>query len=344
MAKKTGPRIWWWIVPAVIILAGLGYYLYTRTGPETEKTLTADEQYHDREGGVSGSPREGGGAGPGGKDASMPMPKPPGQAETETSGEEGEVPETFPIEEKKTFESPEVTAQGPMEELFVKAEKAASSPEATPEKDEYCTIIDERISDFFDSVDTAAYLRRFNLEKDAFPYFAQIIKKLEAKPPHPAGEGINPTTLLSNIYFFSRALDRKDLRVIKEVISNESDTMEFNLETFYRWLMLGKACPNPGDVRPPFDITYRYAGFFLNTTGGRAYLFRRPLRLRLLMSYYCVLIVYQADRLGKNSYGLNVFPYIQPLKDELAHHPELEFQNRYINTLNRIENYYLQRR
>ena len=32
------------------------------------------------------------------------------------------------------------------------------------------------------------------------------------------------------------------------------------------------------------------------------------------------------------------------LKKELAHHPELEFQEQYIRTLNRVENYYRKRR
>jgi hypothetical protein len=345
MAKNMGSRSWWWIVLAavVVILGGLGYYWYTRTGPETEKTLIAREISPDRKGDVSGGV-QGAGAGTGSSDAPAPGPGAQEQAAPEASVKGGPVSERFPIETKKTSESSEVASQGPIEELFVKAESAAPARETVPDKGGYCNLIDQQVSDFFHSLDTKAYFRLFKLEKDAYPYFAQTIKKLAAQPPQPAGEGIHPTTLLANIYFFSRALERKDLRVIKAVIENERDTMEFNLETFYRWLMLGKDCPNSGNVRPLFDITCRYAGFFLNTTGGRAYLFRRPLRLRILISYYCVLIVYQADRLGKNSYGLNVVPFIQPLKDELTHHPELEFQDQYISTLNRIENYYLQRR
>jgi hypothetical protein len=343
MAKNKGSRIWWWIVPAVVILAGLGYYWYTRTGPETEKTLIAKEVSPDRKGNVSGGV-QGAGARTGPTDASVPGPAAPERAASEASVKEGPVSETFPIEKKETSESSEVAAQGPIEELFVKTDRLSPTREAAPEKGGYCTLIDQQVSDFFQSLNRKAYFQRFNLERDAYPYLAQIIKRLAVRPPQPAGEGIQPTTLVANIYFFSRALDRKDLRVIKTVIENERDTLEFDLETFYRWLMLGKDCPNPGDVRPPFDVTYRYAGFFLNTTGGRSYLFRRPLRLRLLISYYCVLIIYQADRLGKNSYGLNIVPYIQPMKDELAHHPELEFQDQYISALNRTENYYLQKR
>lgn len=208
----------------------------------------------------------------------------------------------------------------------------------------YCTLIEEYIADFFLYLDSERYIQKLDLKTNTYSQFRKILKQLTARPPVPAGEGMQPTTMVANIYYFSRALDRRDLLLFKEVATNERDTMEVNLEMFYRWFMLGNLCPNPDQARPSFDVMYRYAGFFLNTTGGRAYLFRRPLRLRLLVSYYCLLIIYQADRLGKNSYGLNIAPYIQPLKDELKHHPELEFQGYYIRSLNRIEDYYLQKR
>jgi hypothetical protein len=335
MATNKRSRIWWWIIPGVVILGGLGYYWHTKTGPETEKVLIVKETSPARTGDVSEG-IQGAGIRTGSSDASAPG--------AETSAKDGPGVKTFPIEKERTSQTSEVAAQGPIEELFVKADSDLPARETASDQRGYCALIEKQASDFFHSLDTRAYFRRFNLEKAAHPYFAQIIKRLAARPPQPAGEGIEPTTLLANIFFFSRALDRKDLHVIKAVIENETDTMEFDLETFYRWLMLGKECPNPGDVRPPFDVTYRYAGFFLNTTGGRSYLFRRPLRLRLLASYYCVLIIYQADRLGKNISGLDVVPYLQPLKDEMAHHPELEFQDQYISTLNRIRDYYLQRR
>jgi hypothetical protein len=339
MDKKNGNRIWWWIVPAVVIVGGLGYYWYARTGPEAEKVLVAKEISPDRNQGGSGGIR---GTGPG--DASAPGPEMAKQAvsealETDTSGAQ-----TFAIDKAKGALASEVAAQGPIEELFVKTDSAPADRETAPDQGGYYTFINQQVLDFFQSLNTKTYFQRFNLEKEAYPYFAHIINRLSAKPPQPAGEGIDPTTLLTNIYFFARALDRKDLSVMKGVIENEYDTMEFTLETFYRWLMLGNDYPNLGEVRPPFEVTYRYAGFFLNTTGGRSYLFRRPLRLRLLVSYYCVLIVYQADRLGKNSYGINIVPYLQPLKNEIAHYPELEFQDQYISTLSRIENYYLKKR
>ena len=208
----------------------------------------------------------------------------------------------------------------------------------------YCDLIDEYVADFFAYLNTKKYIERLDLKTNTYACFKKIITKLAARPPVPAGEGFNPTIMVKNIFFFSRALDRKDLRLFKAVAINERDTLEMNLEMFYRWIMLGKLCPNPGQVRLPFDVMYRYAGFFLNTTGGRAYLFRRSVTLRLLLTYYSVLVVHQADRSGKNSYGINIFPYIQPLRKEISHYPDFEFQNQYARTLTRIEDYYLQRR
>lgn len=371
MINRIGGRIWWWVLPAVVVLIGLGYYWYSTTGPEPEKALVAGDL----------SP----------VDKKAPSKGEPG---TKDLGREGPVSEdltgkypsgkTIPID-KKVVPEKEVLLQklrsataGQIERLFelskddfVKIDKQIRS-RFEPGRDDsnrteeqvnrlfeprkgdlfgkapadkiYCDLIDEYVADFFAYLNTKKYIERLDLKTNAYAYFKKIIRTLAARPPVPAGEGFAPTIMVKNVFFFSRALDRKDLRLFKGVAINERDTLEINLEMFYRWLMLGKLCPNPEQVRLPFDVMYRYAGFFLNTTGGRAYLFRRSVTLRLLLTYYSALIVYQADRLGKNSYGLNIFPYIQPLKDEISHYPDLEFQNQYVNTLTRIEDYYLQKR
>lgn len=335
MAAKKGTRSWWWIIVVVAILAGLGAYWYLKAGPEKEAVPAAQKISPDRRPSITEGGREGV---TGSGKAAMPGAETPDDG----AGPEGETPggQTSPIEKGEGTRPAEVAAQGPIEELFVKADASPPAGEAPPKQAAYCTLIDRQISGFFESLDRRPYFRQFNLETDAYGFFARVVKRLSARPPQPAGEGIRPAMLIANVYFFSRALDLKDIRVIKAVIGNEGDALEYDLETFYRWLMLGKHCPDPADVRPPFDVTYRYAGFFLNTTGGRSYLFRRPLRSRILVSYYCLLIVYQADRLGMNSYGIDVVPYLKPLKEEIAHHPELEFQDQYLRTLNRIADYY----
>ncbi len=364
MIDKMGGRIWWWVLPAVVVLGGLGYYWYSQTGPKPEKVLVAGDvssvdKQEPAQGGLS--TKDLGREGPGAEDLTG---KHPGG-------------ETFPIDKKalskQDLGSGTVSAEkegllqelrsateGQIERLFELGKddlfrtdgegKRLFEPRKgdlfgkAPADKLYCDLIDEYVADFFAYLNTKKYIERLDLKTSTYAYFKRIIETLAARPPVPAGEGFNPTIMVKNVFFFSRALDRKDLRLFKEVAINERDTLEINLEMFYRWIMLGKLCPNPGQVRLPFDVMYRYAGFFLNTTGGRAYLFRRSVTLRLLLTYYSVLVVHQADRLGENSYGINIFPYIQPLRKEISHYPDLEFQNQYVSTLTRIEDYYLQKR
>ena len=120
--------------------------------------------------------------------------------------------------------------------------------------------------------------------------------------------------------------------------------MEDNLDMFYRWLTLGDRCPDPEKLRPSGAVAYRYAGFFLNSTGGRAYLFRRSAGLRLLVTYYCLLIVHKADREGRNNYGIDTFAFVAPLKEEIGHNPDLQYQREYLEQLKWVESYYLQKR
>lgn len=377
MSKKERRRIWLWVIPAVVVLGGLGYYWYAQTGTKPEKVLVAgDLSPVDKTVPSKGAP--------GIKDLEGKHP-----AAEDTRGkafpiEKKALPKkrlgvgTLPMEKEVLLQEMLSATEGQIERLFeldkddfIRIDKKIRrlfEPEKNdsnrtgeqaqrlfePRKDDvfgkapadkiYCDLIDEYVADFFSYLNTKKYIERLDLKTNTYAYFKKIIKTLAARPPVPAGEGFAPTIMVKNVFFFSRALDRKDLYFFKEVAVNERDTLEINLEMFYRWIMLGKLCPNSGQVRLPFDVMYRYAGFFLNTTGGRAYLFRRPVTCRLLLTYYAVLVVHQADRLGKNSYGLNIFPYIQPLRKEISHYPDLEFQNQYLSTLTRIEDYYLQKR
>ncbi len=418
MVNNIGGRIWWWVLLAVIVLGGLGYYWYSRTGPEQEEVLVVTELSPvDKKAPSKGEPdtKAPGGEPPGAEDitkksaAGQPIP-----IDKKAIQEKDLGVGTLPVEKEELLQKMRSATEDKIERLFelgkddfVKIDKQIRS-QVEPGKDDsirtdeeaqrlaesgkddllrtggkverqselgkddsartddqvtrlfeprkndlfgkapadkiYCDLIDEYVADFFAYLNTKKYIKRLDLKVNTYTYFKRIIKRLAARPPVPAGEGFAPTVMVKNIFFFSRALDRKSLRLFKEVVVNERDTLEINLEMFYRWFMLGKLCPNPEQVRLPFDVMYRYAGFFLNTTGGRAYLFRRSAKLRLLLTYYSALVVYQADRLGKNSYGINISPFIQPLRNEIGHYPDFEFQNQYIRTLTRIEDYYLQKR
>ncbi len=231
------------------------------------------------------------------------------------------------------------------EEESVKVGPIREEPNAEPfPKEDYCTQIKNNMAEYFRYLDAKEYVRRLNPEADVYTRFKKILRRVAAKPPFPAGEGTDPKMIIGNLYHFFRILDRKDLSLIRAILKNEQDTMEIGLEMLYRWLTLGERCPDPENIRPSMTVLYQYAGFFINTTGGRAYLFRRPSGLRLLVSYYCILTVHEADKKGRNNCGIDIFPLIEPLKNEIGYYPDFQFHEEYINRLGRIEDYYKTKR
>ena len=209
---------------------------------------------------------------------------------------------------------------------------------------EYCAKMENDTRDFFKYLDKKNYIQHLNEKMDTYAEFKRILKKLSSNLPVPAGEGIDSIVMTRNIFHIFRILSKTDIRLVKEITINESETMELNLEMFHRWLLLGNQCPDPDEMKPSFDVLYQYAGFFLNTIGGRAYLSRRTMALRMLLSYYSLLTVHEADRKGNNTYGIDIFPYIAPLSAEMALSPALKLKKEYIQNLNQMEGYYLQKR
>ena len=243
--------------------------------------------------------------------------------------------------EKESFSQPQKEIQkGDQSPIFAGEIK---QPE-TLEPQEYCARIENDIRDFFQYLDKKNYIQHLNERMDSYAEFKQILKKLSSNRPVPAGEGIDSAVMTKNIFHLFRILGKSDIRLVKAITVNESETLELNLELFYRWLVLGNQCPDPGEIRPSFDVLYHYAGFLVNTIGGRAYLSRRPMALRMLLSYYSLLIVHEADKKGRNTYGIDIFPHLAPLSAEMSIHPDLKLKKEYLQELNQMERYYLQKR
>ncbi len=200
------------------------------------------------------------------------------------------------------------------------------------------------MQEFFHYLDQKPYVRNLALGTGTFERFKVILKALSSHLPAPAGEGIDPRILTANVYHFFRALDPKDLRLIKAVLRHERDNMEIDLDMFFQWLIKGEGDPETDRFRPRNDLVYPYAGFFLNTIGGRAYLLRRTSSTRVLLSYYSILIVHQADKRGRNTYGIDIYPFIRALSEEMTHYPDLQYQQEYLDNLDLIRRYYVKKR
>jgi hypothetical protein len=250
--------------------------------------------------------------------------------------------EKAPLTVKETVPKEEA-AEGVAEEA---AEGVELEPQISAKKKDDCVILEEQVHEFFDYLDQQSYIQQLNEGVNTYERYKILIRKLSAPSnfPAPTGEGRNPELIKKNIFFFFRLLRKNDIRMIKEILKNEEDTLEINLDVFYRWLMLGDRCPNQEGIRPSLDVLYHYAGFFTNTIGGRAYLFRRPTKLRLLFSYYCLLIIHETDRLGKNPLGIDIAPEIDPLIKDISINPDLQFQGDYLEHLMDIQEYYRNKR
>jgi len=221
--------------------------------------------------------------------------------------------------------------------------KVVESQTMRVEEDE-CQKMKKDLMEFFAYLDKQDYIKGLQLNEDTFTHFMKIIHTLALDPPTPAGESLKYDTIIKNIYHFYRVLGLRDLKLILLVLRNEADTMEVNLALFYRWLVSGEKC-NQKEMLPVFpDTVYRYAGFLVNSIGGRACLFRRDIRLRLLLNYYGVLIVHEADKRKMNSFGIDITPFLEPLAEEIENYQLLYFRKEYAGKLIDLKNYYLKKR
>ena len=239
------------------------------------------------------------------------------------------------------IESPII--QAPQEKLEEVLGEEVGKREIIKVKDE-CQKMERDLKEFFAYLDKKDYIRELRIGEDTFTHFKKIVRVLSLNPPVPAGEGLSYDTIIQNIYHFYRVLGFKDLRLIKLILKNEADTMEINLALFYRWLMSGDKCDQKEGLPPSIDTLYRYAGFLINSIGGRAYLFRRETRLSLLINYYCILIIHEADKKLMNSFGINITPFLEPLAEDIENYQLLYFRKEYTGKLIDIKNYYLKKR
>jgi hypothetical protein len=88
--------------------------------------------------------------------------------------------------------------------------------------------------------------------------------------------------------------------------------------------------------RPSPEIMYEYAGYVLNTLGGRSYLLRRSPKVRALITYYSVLALDRANDNELNSKGIDIRPYIKSSLMEVKNQIGLIYQKEYITKLSEL--------
>jgi len=201
--------------------------------------------------------------------------------------------------------------------------------------------IEHRIRAFFSYLDEQPYVQAYGLDGGTYLQYQVAINKLSSNPPAIVGEMQSLYSMARNVAHLYRAMGKKPLHLTREILQNETEVIEPVMATFYRWYTINDG-RRPGlGGRPSPKIMYDYAGFLLNTLGGRSYLLRRSPKVRTLITYYCVLVLDRANDEGLNINGIDIRPYIKSSLMEVKNQIGLIYQKEYIAKLSELKLKYL---
>ncbi len=213
------------------------------------------------------------------------------------------------------------------------AGKTTSVTRQPKEKDQRCKALAARLHGFFSLLDKEEYFHQFQVGLPAQQYFLKLAKKLLSNPPVVSRETDDLYTMLKNMAHFFRVIGGRNITIIKTILDRERDTVEDVAADLYQWTT-GPECDEPEfSFHAPINQLYEYAGFFLNSISGRSYLFRRDSRSRLLVNYYAILLVNEANKEGDNRYGIDLRSLIPRAIDEIEHSNQLIYKEKYLDTL-----------
>jgi hypothetical protein len=204
--------------------------------------------------------------------------------------------------------------------------------------------LQDEILTFFRHLDQQDYIIDYQLQEGSRLHFSRTLKKIFANPPIVTREADDLFSILKNMSHFYRILGRQEIILIKDVLTHEIENMEQIMAVFYRWSEISQPTGNNNlDLAMPLASLYEYGGFFINTLGGQAYLFRRDSRLRLLVRYYAILIIDRANSSDMNRHGIDIRLATEALIDEMEASQMLSGQDEYLPRLTAMQTKYQSR-
>ncbi len=229
--------------------------------------------------------------------------------------------------------SPETA--GPAAEAHVQPATRQEEKPAVPAEDQaqQCSRLAGNLHHFFTYLDQQEYLRPFDLKEPSQAYFVALAVKLLNNPPVVSGESNDLYTMLKNMAHFFRVIGKDNILLIKTILDRERDKIEDVGAELYQWTAIGACGNDQFKLNAPLPQLYEYAGFFLNTMGGRSYLFRRDSSSRLLVDYYAILIIDRANSKELNKYGIDIRPIIPRLIQEIKSSNQLIYKEKYLDHL-----------
>ncbi len=193
--------------------------------------------------------------------------------------------------------------------------------------------IERQVVAFFTYLDNREYVKAFQLEGGAHAQYVRAVDDLSAGLPQVSGETESLYTTLKNVSHFYRVLGKNRTKLALEVLRNEAEILESVMRLFYVWAT-GPAGTLKG--RPALPAMYEYASYFLDTLGGRSYLMRRDPKLRLLTTYYSILVMDRANDRKMNPNGIDIRPAIAVTAKEIRSHTGLAYRKQYLAELERL--------
>ena len=234
--------------------------------------------------------------------------------------------------ELKTVQD-EKAPEGKAAEVFGPAATAGASQE----KPSGVESNERQVLAFFNYLDGRDYVKAYALDGGTYAQYTAAVAELSASLPKVAGETESLYTTLKNVSHFFRVLGKKRTEFVADILKNEQEILEPAMRVFYQWTT-GPAGKLQG--KPSLPVMYEYASFFLNTLGGRSYLMRRDSKVRLLTTYYSILVLDRANDNGMNPNGVDIRPLIALTANDIRSQKGLIYQKAYLAELSRLADKY----
>ncbi len=197
------------------------------------------------------------------------------------------------------------------------------TPEETSEIQEeqelntVCSKPEKQLDLFYSHLDKQPYIQAYNLQERSEVHFGKLIQKLLANPPKVTRESDDLYTILRNTAHFFRISGKDNILMLKGILHTEKASLEQILANYYFLITTPECIHSKYAKNINGDALYEYACFFLNTMGGRLYLFRRDSESRMVVTYYAILLVDQANRQQNNRHGIALKSAINMLISEM---------------------------
>lgn len=225
-------------------------------------------------------------------------------------------------------------------EVFGQEKQAAVAPvETSPAPAEKLSDFEkteQQIAAFFSYLDNQPYIKELDLAGGSYLQYQIAIEKLSANPPIIVGEMDSLYNMVRNVAHFYRVMGKKRVLLSRQILNHETEVIESIMKAFYQWYTMDDGGQANLKGRPSMTSMYEYAGYLLNTLGGRSYLLRRSPQVRALTTYYCVLILDRANDQELNSRGIDIRPYIKSSLLEIKNLIGLIHQKEYITKLSEL--------